>query len=792
MVFVSSPAVAAQSHGFLSFFGSRGSAAGQVELSFESGLAVNQASGDVYVADTGNHRVDEFSESGTFIQAWGWGVKAGDISSTGLDTCTIATGCQAGFSGAGTGQFENPTFVAVDNTPGGSSDVYVADLGSQTNARQTVTVGGATGGAYALSFTSTLHGTITAGSDLVTAVQGPEEIGAVISGPGIPSGTTIVGRLETLESFTLSANATVSGREVLGATGTTVPIQYNASAAEVQATLENIRGLDRWVSVSGGVGGPYTIEFVGGLVDTKIPQMTCDGSGLSPSGATCTVASVVEGKDSARVEKFDSSGGLIASWGGTPASGQLDGSTCSKCGDNPRFGRVEGIAIQPGGNLLVLGGPLESETIGPYLTEWSQSSGEFVETVATFGYSAPVGMAFDPAGHLYMGKLSNEVVGSGSHFEVIQTSLTLSEGEPAYHENFVVDSGPATGVAVDPSDENVYVARFNPVSNQSEVAGYAPLGELFESFGGDGEIGRPAGIAVSGLNSDVYVADPGAGHIELFVSGGSRDVLSVTRTGTTLGSVSSAPAGIACPSRCSAGFPEGETVVLTAVAPLHSTFVGWSGGGCSGTMPCQLSLTAATAVGAVFAQDRPVLAAPVASAVARNTATVSGTVNPEGDASSCLFEYGTTSAYGAEAPCSTRPGSVASPVAVSAELWDLAASTTYHYRLVSANSGGVMESADQTFTTVSESCASNSVLCSAPGATSSLLNEGLLNEGLVSLKHVRTLTNAQKLAQALKVCKKYRRKSIRVSCEKRARERYTPAKKKTGKPTQSKKREVRR
>lgn len=83
---------------------------------------------------------------------------------------------------------------------------------------------------------------------------------------------------------------------------------------------------------------------------------------------------------------------------------------------------------------------------------------------------------------------------------------------------------------------------------------------------------------------------------------------------------------------------------------------------------------------------------------ASGQATLNGTVNPDGvAASSCEFEYGTTTAYGSSAPCSPDPGSGTAPVPVSANLTGLAPAVVYHYRLIAANANGSNPGADRTF-----------------------------------------------------------------------------------------------
>ena len=93
--------------------GSMGDAAG--EFNDAAGVAVS-GSGDVYVADTYNNRIEEFSQSGSFVRAFGL-----NVGGTGVDVCTSS--CQAGSVGSAAGELAYPGGVAV----AGSGDVYVAD-----------------------------------------------------------------------------------------------------------------------------------------------------------------------------------------------------------------------------------------------------------------------------------------------------------------------------------------------------------------------------------------------------------------------------------------------------------------------------------------------------------------------------------------------------------------------------------------------------------------------------------------------------------------------------------------
>lgn len=78
--------------------------------------------------------------------------------------------------------------------------------------------------------------------------------------------------------------------------------------------------------------------------------------------------------------------------------------------------------------------------------------------------------------------------------------------------------------------------------------------------------------------------------------------LTVVRAGAGTGTVTSAPAGISCGTTCSVTYAVSTPVTLTATPAAGSTFTGWSGGGCSGTGACALTVSSAQSVTATFAQ----------------------------------------------------------------------------------------------------------------------------------------------------------------------------------------------
>jgi hypothetical protein len=108
--------------------GSAGNEAGQ--LSNAQGIAVDQSTGNVFVANNGSRRISVFKPNGVFLGAFGWGALDGSDS---LQFCTTVTGCAApgsfppGGGPVGGGQFGEIGGLATDD----EGSLYVANRSSR-------------------------------------------------------------------------------------------------------------------------------------------------------------------------------------------------------------------------------------------------------------------------------------------------------------------------------------------------------------------------------------------------------------------------------------------------------------------------------------------------------------------------------------------------------------------------------------------------------------------------------------------------------------------------------------
>ena len=121
------------------------------------------------------------------------------------------------------------------------------------------------------------------------------------------------------------------------------------------------------------------------------------------------------------------------------------------------------------------------------------------------------------------------------------------------------------------------------------------------------------------------------------------------------------------------------------------------------TLSRSVAAAAATVVATLMLVPTALAAAPEVRTTGVNdvesgAATLVGTVDPNTEATSYYFEYGTTRQYGSRtAEASAGSGNSARRVRTRVE--GLAPNTLYHFRLVASNRSGVRSGADRTFRT---------------------------------------------------------------------------------------------
>lgn len=271
-------------------------------LNILRGLAFDSETGHLYVADNENNRIDVFAEDGSFLFAFGWKVNAASPEEK-LQTCTTATGCQKGTPGAGAGQFNNPTSVAVDNDPASSSrhDLYV---GEGANLRvQKFNSGG--------EFIWTVGKGVdkTEGANLCTQASGHtcgagaegEVEGTFASPPFLGVGPG--GALYALDSIHVPGPGEVHQLRLQRFEASGAPIPSQAILFEGRGEIRGIAvdaAGDAWVSGGGGAAGLSKYSPSGALlagpIDTEIEfrfALTTDPSGDVYAGQRIGTLNVV-------------------------------------------------------------------------------------------------------------------------------------------------------------------------------------------------------------------------------------------------------------------------------------------------------------------------------------------------------------------------------------------------------------------------------------------------------------------------------------------------------------------
>jgi hypothetical protein len=146
-------------------------------------------------------------------------------------------------------------------------------------------------------------------------------------------------------------------------------------------------------------------------------------------------------------------------------------------------------------------------------------------------------------------------------------------------------------------------------------------------------------------------------------------------------------------------------------------------------------IVATNSAGTTYGSDRtfttlsatgpPVVTTNPATLIASFSATLNSSVDPHGLTTSIHFQYGTTTSYGLTTAPQSKTGNTFQPI--SANISGLMASTTYHFRIVAANSAGTTYGSDRTFTTLT---ATGAPVVTTSAATNIATSSATLNGSL--------------------------------------------------------------
>jgi sugar lactone lactonase YvrE len=643
--------------------GSIGGGAGQ--FNYPVGLAVdpNGGSGNVYIADDDNHRIDEFDSNGNFIETFGWGVATG---ASAFETCTAS--CHAGVPGSGNGQFLFPSGVAVNL----SHVVYVGDTSNNrvqefaagpafTYTAQTA--GGLLNQPYGMSFdgsgnvyvadaghnefqelnSSTLAFIRSFGWGVADNLSQSETCTAAchngISGLGdaqfnYPEQVAI----DNLGNFHVSDDGN-SRNQILNSSGSylsklvspafsNTDLRLNTNSRILPSPDGNLWVADSYnnrvlkVTPTGTILTRIGANNGDGAANGSSSQAGANGIGMNHPFDLAFDSSgnlwVADAGDN-RVVEFNSSGAFLKAigWGVNTGASALE--TCtSNCrqgisgsGDG-QFNGNQGLDLDGSGNLYVADTTncrvQELTTSGTFVTKWGRGGGIGYCGNGPGEFNSPVTIRIDPAGHVWVGDFNNSNVQEFTSAGAYLTTVGAAGSTPGTFD------GPQQ-LAFDPSGDlliadsrNDRVQLLDPADGSFGFAWGGPSG----TTPGPGDFGQVGGVAVM-PNHQVAVSDQGNGRIELF--------------------------GFTAPSASGASATPGAL-----------------------------------------------------------RASVSGTVDPAGGVAAYHFAWGPTSAYGNVTPAgATGPGTGAQ--SVGSTVTGLKSSSTYHFALVASNPGGSSTTPDQTFTT---------------------------------------------------------------------------------------------
>ncbi len=264
-----------------------------------------------------------------------------------------------------------------------------------------------------------------------------------------------------------------------------------------------------------------------------------------------------------------------------------------------------GLAVDPvSGDLYVAHRTFISRYLAPV------HEGEVPTTIGADAGAAYYGIAYSnfPAtqGRLYVPDAAGHTVKVFNSSTATELEAVGGEATPQGGFADLIDSE----ALVDDNPTSASYGHLYVLDRVGSGAGGAAEGALDE-FNAEGDYrgqikgftdAGPSGIAIEASTGNVLVTSGGAAGSAVFRYGPTAPArkLTVAKTGSGGGAVTSRPAGIACGGACAAEFDEGARVELFAAPDAHSVFKGWSGSGCLGAGSCTLLMSATAEVQAEF------------------------------------------------------------------------------------------------------------------------------------------------------------------------------------------------
>ena len=383
------------------------------------------------------------------------------------------------------------------------------------------------------------------------------------------------------------------GKPAVGGKGAQVQADVPVSPGETLNVVVGGAGGASVVGSGGGGGGSFVYRTAtsSGLLIAAAGGGGSGGAFAGSDGSASTTASAGES-------------GVFCPGGGAPGTGGGGGgggsSGCSTGGGGGGLlgDGTDGAGLTGGGG----GKALANGAAGGVGVGGGGANGGFGGGGAADGFAGGGGGGYNGGGGAsgFIGGAGGG--GGGSFFASSATNMSGTSGAnsgngqvvisyTAHHTLSVSLAGSGSGtVGSSPAGISCPSACSHSYAHGTQVTLRATpaSGSTFDGWSGGGCSG--SGTCTVTMNSGHHVS-------AMFTA---NHTLDVSLAGSGSGTVSSSPAGISCPGACSHRYRPGTQVTLSAAPALGSTFDGWTGGGCSGTGTCKVTINAGRAVTATF------------------------------------------------------------------------------------------------------------------------------------------------------------------------------------------------